>query len=64
MEGGGFVSHGEEWNFYVADYQKLGKPLRNWPTDEELKNNFTRIQKRNPAEGLQEARKMAEKINK
>ena len=64
MEGGGFVSHGEEWNIYVADYQKFGKTLQKWPTDTELKNNFTRIQKRNPTEGLQEARKMAEKINR
>ena len=64
IEGGGFVSHGEEWNFYTANYQKLGEPLQKWPTDQELKNNFTRIQKRNPTEGLQEARKMAEKVNR
>ena len=64
MEGGGFVSHGDEWNIYVADYLKLGEPLRQWPSDEILKNNFTRIQKRNPTEGLQEAQKMAGKINR
>jgi len=64
LEGGGFTSHGEEWNFYIAGYQNLGEPIRKWPTDEILKNNFTRIQKRNPTEGLQEARKMAEVFQK
>ncbi len=64
LEGGGFTSHGEEWNFYIAEYQNLGEPLRKWPTDEKLKNDFTRMQKQNPTEALQEARKIVEKVNR
>jgi len=63
LEGGGFVSHGEEWNYYTAEYKNLDEPLRKWPADKKLDNDFTRIQKRNPTEALQEARKMAGKAN-
>ena len=59
---GGFVSHGEEWNFYVANYSNLGKPLRKWPDNQTLKSHFTKIQRQNPSEGLEKARKMAEKV--
>jgi len=59
---GGFISHGEEWNFYVANYANMGKPLRKWPSRIMLDKNFTKIQKRNPSEALELARKMAEEV--
>ncbi len=54
--GGGFISHGEEWSFYVANYADLGKPLRKWPSAAIIKKHFTKLQKRNPSLALEEAR--------
>ncbi len=59
---GGFISHGEEWSFYVANYADLGKPLRKWPSAAMIKKHFTKLQKRNPSQGLEEARTMAEGV--
>ena len=59
---GAFVSHGEEWNFYTADFKSFGKPLRRWPDDEEFKDRFIRIEKRNPEETLAAARALAESL--
>ena len=64
IEGGGFISHGEEWSFYVANYANLGEPLRKWPDNQTLKNHFTKIERHSPSEGLEKARKMAEKVKK
>lgn len=59
---GGAISHGEEWNFYVANYTTMGKPLRKWPSRNMIETNFTKIQKRNPSEALAEALKMAKEV--
>lgn len=64
IEGGGFISHGEEWSFYVANYANLGEPLRKWPDHQTLNNHFTKIQRQNPSAGLEKARKMAEKVKR
>jgi len=59
---GGFISHGEEWSFYVANYADLGEPLRKWPSAAIIKKHFTKLKKRNPSQGLAEARRMAEAV--
>ena len=57
---GAFVSHGEEWNFYTADFTSYGGALRRWPSARELDTRFTRIKKRSPKEGLAEARQLVD----
>ena len=54
----GFVSHGEEWTFYKADYAKIGKPVRCFPSDNELRAKWTAINKYTPEEGVKEAKKI------
>ena len=56
----GFVSHGEEWTFYKADYAKIGGPVCCFPSDEELKTKWTAQKKYTPQEALEEARKISE----
>ncbi len=57
---GAFVSHGEEWNFYTTDFTSYGGALRSWPSARELDTRFTRLNKRNPKEGLAEARQLVD----
>ena len=56
---GGFVSHGEEWTFFKADYAKIGGPVRCFPGDNELRTKWTALKKYTPQEGLEEAKKIS-----
>lgn len=46
LEGGGYVSHGEEWTFYSASYEDIGEPVRHWPSDDELAGKFRALKPR------------------
>ena len=46
LEGGGYVSHGEEWTFYTAKYEDIGEPVRHWPSDDELAGKFRALKPR------------------
>ena len=49
------VSHGEEWNYYVADARKVEAPPTRWPSPAELETFWKNLRKRTPAQGLREA---------
>jgi hypothetical protein len=60
---GAAVSHGEEWTFYKARYEDVGKPVRRWPSDRTLRETFQAVDKRTPEQGLREAQRLVESMS-
>ncbi|MEE9253442.1 MAG: hypothetical protein V3U43_00760 [Pseudomonadales bacterium] len=52
----GSVSHGEEWQLYVAEVWKQRHPLRSWPSEAELERSFVRLNSRRAEQGIADAR--------
>ena len=57
--GGGFISFGEEWSFYVANADVVDHPPRYWP-GEGIPKQFARLRTREPAQALEEAWQLVE----
>ena len=35
----------DEWSFYTASYDKIGKPVRRWPSDSLLARDFNKVKR-------------------
>ena len=61
-EEGSFSSLGEDWNYYVADYNRIGNPVTRWPSKSDLESKWTKLEKRSPQEALKAAKRMAAQV--
>jgi hypothetical protein len=58
------VGQGRDWNYYVAEYAKAGKPARVWPTPRELSDVFRVQAQYAPGQAVTAARGEIEQASK